>query len=135
MAIALCGNLIVLSRGHPLHWERPQLTRREHEILTLVAAGHPNHAICDILRVAEQNVRFQLMRVELRNATCGTKPFESRPTWGGPKPKPLLHEPGPTKMSSFRSATGIPVAKGDRLRLNAVYDNSAPHTRAMGIMM
>jgi len=63
VAIALCGNLIVLSRGHPLHWERPQLTRREHEILTLVAAGHPNHAICDILRVAEQNVRFQLMNV------------------------------------------------------------------------
>ena len=75
------------------------------------------------------------IRVELRNATCGTKLFESRPTWGGPKPKPLLHEPGPTKMSSFRSATGIPVAQGDRLRIDAVYDNSAPHTRAMGIML
>ena len=75
------------------------------------------------------------IRVELRNATCGAALFESRPTWGGPKPRPLLHEPGPTKMSSFRSATGIPVAKGDRLRLNAVYDNSAPHTRAMGIML
>ena len=75
------------------------------------------------------------IRVELRNATCGAGLFESRPTWGGPKPRPLLHEPGPTKMSSFRSATGIPVAKGDRLRLNAVYDNSAPHTRAMGIML
>ena len=75
------------------------------------------------------------VRLELRNATCGTKPFESRPTWGGPKPKPLLHEPGPTKMSSFRTTMGIPVAKGDRLRLNAVYDNSAPHTRAMGIML
>ena len=43
VAIALCGNLIVLGRGHPLHWERPSLTRREHEILTLVAAGYPNH--------------------------------------------------------------------------------------------
>ena len=75
------------------------------------------------------------IRLELRNATCGTKPFESRPTWGGPKPRPLLHEPGPTKMSSFRSVTGIPVAKGDRLRIDAVYDNSAPHTRAMGIML
>ena len=75
------------------------------------------------------------IRVELRNATCGAKLFESRPTWGGPKPKPLLHEPGPTKMSSFRSTAGIPVARGDRLRINAVYDNSAPHTRAMGIML
>ena len=51
------------------------------------------------------------IRLELRNATCGTVPFESRPTWGGPKPKPLLHEPGPTKMSSFRSTEGIPVAQ------------------------
>ena len=42
VAIALRGNLIVLSRGHPLHWERPNLTRREHEILTLVAEGFPN---------------------------------------------------------------------------------------------
>ena len=75
------------------------------------------------------------LRVELRNATCGTMPFASRPTWGGPIPKPILHEPGPTKMSSFRSTEGIPVAKGQRLRLAAVYDNSAPHTRAMGIML
>ena len=75
------------------------------------------------------------VRLELRNSTCGTKPFESRPTWGGPKPRPLLHEPGPTKMSSFRTTAGIPVAKGDRLQLAAIYDNSAPHTRAMGIML
>ena len=27
------------------------------------------------------------------------------------------------------------MSKGDRLRLAAVYDNSAPHTRAMGIML
>ena len=60
VAIALCGNLIVLGRGHPLHWERPQLTRREHEILTLVAEGYPNHVIGDMLWVAEQTVRFHL---------------------------------------------------------------------------
>jgi hypothetical protein len=75
------------------------------------------------------------IRLELRNASCGSTPFTSRPTWGGPLPKPILHEPGPTKMSSFRSATGIPVAKGQKLRLAAVYDNGAPHTRAMGIML
>jgi plastocyanin len=75
------------------------------------------------------------LRLELRNASCNTKPFESLPTWGGPKPKPLLHEPGPTKMSAFRSTTGIPVEKGQTLRLAAVYDNQAPHTRVMGIML
>ena len=75
------------------------------------------------------------IRLELRNATCGTTPFTSRPTWGGPLPRPILHEPGPTKMSSFRSTDGIPVAKGQTLRLAAVYDNGRPHTRAMGIML
>ena len=75
------------------------------------------------------------IRLALRNATCATKLFESRPTWGGPKPRPILHEPGPTKMSAFRSTEGIPVAKGQRLRLAAVYENHAPHTRAMGIML
>jgi plastocyanin len=75
------------------------------------------------------------IRLELRNATCGTRLFDSRPTWGGPLPRPILHEPGPTKMSSFRSREGIPVAKGQKLRLAAVYDNARPHTRAMGIML
>ena len=75
------------------------------------------------------------IRLELQNATCGTTPFTSLPTWGGPVPKPILHEPGPTKMSQFTSADGIPVAEGQRLQLRAVYDNGAPHTRAMGIML
>ncbi len=75
------------------------------------------------------------IRLELRNATCATTPFVSEPTWGGPQPKPLLHEPGPAKMSSFTSAEGIPVAAGQKLRLAAVYDNDVPHTRAMGIMI
>jgi plastocyanin len=75
------------------------------------------------------------IRVELRNATCGTVPFASRPTWGGPRPTPILHEPGPTKMSSFRSTEGIPVARGQKLRLAAIYDNGRSHTRAMGIML
>jgi plastocyanin len=38
-------------------------------------------------------------------------------------------------MSAFRSTAGIPVAKGQTLRLAAVYDNEASHTRAMGIML
>lgn len=75
------------------------------------------------------------IRLELRNATCGTTPFTSLPTWGGSEPKPILHESGPRKMSSFASAAGIPVSAGDRLQLAAVYDNARPHVRAMGIML
>ena len=75
------------------------------------------------------------VRLELRNASCGTTPFTSEPTWGGPLPKPILHEPGPTRMSQFITGEGIPVAAGQTLRLAAVYDNERPHTRAMGIML
>jgi plastocyanin len=75
------------------------------------------------------------VRLELRNHSCGTTPFVSQPTWGGPLPQPILHEPGPTHMSQFTSGEGIPVAAGQTLRLAAVYDNRRPHTRAMGIML
>lgn len=73
--------------------------------------------------------------LDVHNVTCATTPFSSLPTWGGPEPLPLLHEPGPVQMSSFWSTTGIAVAPGDVLRLSAVYDNSRPHTRVMGIML
>jgi hypothetical protein len=75
------------------------------------------------------------IRLELQNRTCGTTPFVSQPTWGGPVPKPILHEPGPTKMSQFTSSPGIPVAAGQILRLAAAYANDRPHARAMGIML
>jgi hypothetical protein len=75
------------------------------------------------------------LRLELTNATCGTGVFTSEPTWGLPVIKPVMHENGPKHMSTFTSAAGIPVSKGDRLRLNAVYENSLPHTRVMGIML
>jgi plastocyanin len=75
------------------------------------------------------------IRLELDNTTCGTDVFVSQPTWGGPVPHPILHEPGPTHMSQFTSARGVPVAAGQTLRLRAVYDDGSPHTRAMGIML
>lgn len=49
------------------------------------------------------------------------------------KVRPKLHEPGPIDMSGWGTPTGIPVAAGQRLRLNAIYDNSRPHMRVMGI--
>ncbi|MDQ3823207.1 MAG: hypothetical protein M3321_08200 [Actinomycetota bacterium] len=73
------------------------------------------------------------IKLDLANATCGTHVFSFLPTWGGVEPEPLMHESGPTKMSSFRTAAGVPVATGDTLRLTSVYDNSRPHVRVMGI--
>jgi plastocyanin len=74
------------------------------------------------------------LRLELSDSRCGTV-FVSRPTWGGMEPVPAMHEPGPTQMTSFSDARGIPVRAGDSLQLKAVYDNSLPHVRVMGIVM
>lgn len=68
------------------------------------------------------------------------KLFTSKPTWGLPshpfyRVRPKLHEPGPINMSGFNSAKGIPVAKGQTLRLSSRYDNQRAHMRAMGIMV
>ncbi len=75
------------------------------------------------------------VRLDLTNTTCSQRLFQSLPTWGGVMPMPMMHEPGPTHMSRFETPTGIPVAAGETLRLTAVYDDSIPHMRVMGIMI
>lgn len=78
-------------------------------------------------------------KLTITEPECGDRRIgESVPTWGNPdhpfyNVRPVLHEPGPIAMSGFQSADGIPVAAGERLRLNALYDNSLPHVRVMGI--
>lgn len=66
--------------------------------------------------------------------------YTSKPTWGSPSHpfynvRPVLHEPGPINMSSFTSAKGFPVRRGDRLRLDSNYDGQLLHTRVMGIFI
>jgi plastocyanin len=79
--------------------------------------------------------------LNLSQPDCGDREIgNSLPTWGNPdhpfyNVKPVLHEPGPIAMSGFQSQTGFPVGAGERIRLNALYDNSIPHTRVMGIMV
>jgi len=79
--------------------------------------------------------------INLTEPSCGNrKVAESDPTWGLPdhpfyNVRPVLHEPGPINMSAFGDTTGLPVSKGETIRLNSVYDNSEPHVRVMGIMI
>lgn len=75
------------------------------------------------------------LQLELSNRTWGGRLFTSLPTWGGEMPTPVMHEPGPMQMTTFATAPGLPVRRGDTLRLSALYENSAPHTRVMGIMI
>jgi plastocyanin len=77
---------------------------------------------------------LSLSKPDCGDATIAT----STPTWGNAdhpfyNVRPILHEPGPINMSAFKTPTGIPVAAGERIRLNSSYDNRAPHVRVMGI--
>jgi plastocyanin len=78
--------------------------------------------------------------LELSQPRCGNRTLiRSMPRYGYPDNPvynvlPVLHEPGPIDMSWWHSATGIPVRKGEQLRVNALYDGEMPHTRAMGIV-
>ncbi len=72
---------------------------------------------------------------------CGDRElWDIDPAWGTASHpfynvKPVLHEPGPIATSWVTSNDGWRVAKGERVRLTASYDNSRPHTRAMGIQL
>jgi plastocyanin len=81
-------------------------------------------------------------RLTLTKPSCPGNPEVARsdPTWGNAdhpfyNVKPVLHEPGPIGMSAFGTPTGIPVAHGQTIRLNSIYDNLQPHTRVMGIFI
>ena len=78
--------------------------------------------------------------LELSQPRCGDRTLlASRPRYGHPDNPvyhvlPVLHEPGPIDMSWWNSATGVPIRKGEQLKVNARYDGEMPHTRAMGIL-
>jgi hypothetical protein len=75
----------------------------------------------------------------LSQPDCGDrKLFTSVPLYGlanDPvyQARPVMHEPGPINMSGFLSQQGLPLGKGQKLKLTANYDNRYPHSRVMGI--
>jgi hypothetical protein len=77
--------------------------------------------------------------IVLSQPDCGNRTlFTSRPLFGPAddpvyRTYPVLHEPGPNNMSGFRSQQGLPLAKGQYLKITANYENRYPHTRVMGI--
>jgi plastocyanin len=72
--------------------------------------------------------------LDVTDTSCGSL-FTSYPTWGLTEPRPVMHEPGPLRMTSFADPLGRTVRAGDTLRLTARYDNSRPHVRVMGIVI
>jgi plastocyanin len=78
--------------------------------------------------------------MSLRRPSCGDRDLlRSRALYGEPDDPvynvlPVLHEPGPIATSTFRSATGVPVARGDVLRAVAEYDGERAHPAVMAML-
>jgi hypothetical protein len=78
--------------------------------------------------------------MSLRQPGCGDRDLiRSRALYGMAddvvyRVLPVLHEPGPIATSTFRSATGIPIAKGEVLRAVAEYDGERVHPAVMGML-
>lgn len=70
------------------------------------------------------------LRISLENLTTGDHLYTSKATYGVEDEPWYL-----TKMSSWSGLPGIKVAKGDRLRLTAVYDSTHSWEDVMGIMV
>jgi plastocyanin len=77
--------------------------------------------------------------VRLRQPACGDRELvTSRPLYGLPgnvvyHVTPVLHEPGPIASSWFMSRRGIPVSKGEKIRVEGLYDAQYPHAAVMSI--
>ena len=88
---------------------------------------------------AGSHVHGGAKQIVLTQPACGGRRLmASRPLYGLPSHpyynvRPILHEPGPIATSWITSRAGIPVERGDRLRVSALYDGEHAHTRAMGI--
>jgi plastocyanin len=69
----------------------------------------------------------------------GRRLLDTAPRYGMPdhlyyRARPILHEPGPIDTRYFLSRTGIPVRRGERLRITGAYEGTRPHPRVMAIM-
>jgi plastocyanin len=80
------------------------------------------------------------MSMKMFQTRCADRRIvESKPLYGMPSDPvyhvlPVLHEPGPINTSWFKTRTGIPVVKGERIRVSGDYDGGRPHVKVMAVM-
>ena len=90
--------------------------------------------------VAGGHMHGGALDVTLSQPACGDRPLvASHPLYGEEdhdyyRVLPNLHEPGPISSSLVSTPTGIPVRRGEKLRIGTTYEAQTMHVRAMGIM-
>jgi plastocyanin len=77
--------------------------------------------------------------LRLTQPACSNRTIaRSDPTYAVPgdpiyRVHPLLHEPDPKSISWAQWSDGWAIGRGEKLRVSAVYDDTRPHMRVMGI--
>jgi plastocyanin len=77
--------------------------------------------------------------LRLTQPACNNRTIaRSDPTYAVPgdpiyRVHPLLHEPDPKSITWSQWSDGWAIGRGEKLRVSAVYDDSRPHMRVMGI--
>lgn len=90
--------------------------------------------------LAGGHVHGGALNIALRQPACGGRELiTSHPLYGNEDHPyyhvlPNLHEPGPVSSSLVSTRAGVPVRRGERLRISTDYDAQMLHVRAMGIM-
>ena len=85
----------------------------------IVAAGGHLHGGAKDMWVSQPRCRNRRL--------LDTAPAYAMPRHLVYRAQPILHEPGPIDTRWFSSRLGIPVRKGETLRLNAAYSAETPH--------
>jgi plastocyanin len=92
----------------------------------IVAAGGHLHGGAENLTLTQPGCRGRTL--------LATSPLYGLPSNPVYHVLPVLHEPGPIYADWFESPSGLPILRGQILRLNSIYDGRWPHVRVMGIM-
>ena len=121
---------------HGRHRPRLRRPRRRQALLHL----HQDRGLHDAQRAAGSSRAAATCTAAASGSSCATRPaarfHSSRGRAGAARSRSrCCTSPARRRCPRSTRPVGIPVAKGQKLRLAAVYDNQAPHTRAMGIML
>jgi len=77
--------------------------------------------------------------MQVTQPRCGSRTLvDHKPLWGKPQDivynvRPNIHEPGPIATGYLLSRKGIPIRRGEYLRVTATYDAELPHPAVMAI--
>jgi DNA-binding CsgD family transcriptional regulator len=101
------GARYLLVRMPKLNKHRVQLSPREHEIVRMVAKGHPNKVIADVLNISSWTVCTHLRRIFAKMGVASRAAMVAQLIESGSMPKePKL--PIPAKPASSALTTQVP---------------------------